>query len=86
MQINAYQDTHTQPFNSFCPGQPEQASTRRNTHSLTPNLIIGHPLSSSNIYKDPWHPLCSFYVLDNPLGQPLSRSSLVSLHTKKAQK
>ena len=46
-------------------------------HPLTPILIIGH--SSSSIYNDPWHPLCSFYVLDNPLGQPLSRSSLVFL-------
>ena len=71
--------THTQPFNGFCPGQPGQASTRRNTHPLTPNLIIGHRLSSSSIYNDPWHPLCSFYVLDNPLAQPLSRSSLVFL-------
>ena len=43
------------------------------------NLIIGHPLSSSSIYNDPWHPLCSFYMLDNPLGQPLFRSSLVFL-------
>ena len=39
--------------------------------------MIGHPLSSSSIYNDQWHPLCSFYVLDSPLEQPLSRSSLV---------
>jgi len=38
-------------------------------------LIIGHPLSSSSIYSDQ----CSFYVLDSPLVQPLSRSSLVFL-------
>ena len=41
--------------------------------------MIGHPLSSSSIYNDPWHPLCSVYELDSPLGQPLSRSSLVFL-------
>ena len=35
--------------------------------------------SSSSIYNDPWHPLCSVYELDSPLGQPLSRSSLVFL-------
>ena len=29
--------------------------------------------------QDPWHPLCSFYVLDYPLGQPLSRFSLLFL-------
>ena len=54
------------------------------THPLTPILIIGHPLSSSSIYNDQRHPLCSFYVLDSPLVQPLSRSSLVldpQLHT-----
>jgi len=48
---------------------------RRNIHPLTPILIIRHPLSSSSIY----YPLCSFYVLDSPLGQPFSRSSLVFL-------
>ena len=42
-------------------------------------MIIGHPLSSSSIYNDPWHPLCSVYELDSPLGQPLSTSSLVFL-------
>ena len=43
------------------------------THPLTPIQIIGHPLSSSSIYNDQWHPLCSLYVLDSPLVQPLSR-------------
>ena len=46
---------------------------------LTPILIIGHPLPSSSIYNDPWHPLCSVYELDSPLRQPLARSSLVFL-------
>jgi len=78
-QHKKFSNTHTQPFNGFCPGQPGCAGTKRNTHPFTPNLIIGHPLSSSSIYNDPWHPLCSFCVLDNPLAQPLSRSSLVIL-------
>jgi len=55
--------------------QDTQASTRRNTHPLTPILIIGHPLSTSSIYYDPQHHLCSVYVLDSPLWQHLSRSS-----------
>ena len=38
-----------------------------------------HPLSPSSIYNDQWHPLCSFYLLDSPLVQPLSRSCLVFL-------
>jgi len=60
--------THTHTHNrltAFCPRQPGWTGTRRNTHPLTPILIIGHPLSSSSIYNDPWHPLCSVYVLDN---------------------
>jgi len=51
--------THTHTHNSltaFCPGLPGKAGTRRNIHPLTPILIIGHPLSSSSIYNDPWHP------------------------------
>jgi len=74
--------THTHTHNrlrAFGPGQPGKAGTRRNTHPLTPILIIGHPLSSSSIYNDQWHPFCSFYVLDSPLVQPLSTSSLVFL-------
>ena len=47
--------------------QDTQAGTRRNTHPLTPILIIGHPLSTSSIYYDPQHHLCSVYVLDSPL-------------------
>ena len=72
--------THTHTHNRLTAfvwdnlGKPQ-----KNTHQLTPNLIIGHPLSSSSTYNDSWHPLCSFYVLDNPLRQPLSRSYLVFL-------
>jgi len=47
-------------------------------------MIIRHPLSSSSIYNDQWHPLCSVYVLDSPLVQPLSRSSVTcpKVHVK----
>ena len=70
-------DTHTHTHNcltAFVRGNPG-----RPVPEETPNLIIGYPLSSSSIYNDPRHPLCSFYVLDNPLGQSLSRCSLVFL-------
>jgi len=66
--------THTHTHNrltAFCPGLPGHARTRRNIHPLTPILIIGHPLSSSSIYNNPWQPLCSVYELDSPLVQPL---------------
>ena len=73
-------DTHTHNrLTTFCPGLPGWAGTRGNIHPLTPILMIGHPLSSSSIYNNPWHPFCSVYELDSPLGQPLSRSSLVFL-------
>jgi len=45
-------------LSGFCLGQPEWASTRRNVHSLTPILVISHPLSASFISYDPWHPPC----------------------------
>jgi len=64
--------THTQPFNGLW-----SAGTRRNTHPLTPILIVGHPLSTSSIYCDPLHPLYSVCMLDSPFWQPLSRSSLI---------
>jgi len=35
---------HTQTFNGLWTGLPGQAGTRRNTHPLTPILIIGHQL------------------------------------------
>jgi len=62
---------HTYTHNrltAFGPGQPGYAGNRRNTHPLTPILIIGHPLSNSSIYNDQWHPLCSFYVLEAGTG------------------
>ena len=79
---NDINNTHTHTHNHltfFGPGLPGWASTRRNTHPLTPILVIGHPLSTYSIYYDPWHPLCSVYELDCPLWQPLFRSSLVFL-------
>jgi len=61
--------THTQPFNGLLSGttwvgwyQKKHLPTRTSP-------------SSSSIYNDPWHPLCSVYELDSPLGQPLSGSS-----------
>ena len=66
---------YTQPFNGLWSGTTRVGRYQKK-HPLTPILIIGHPLSSS-IYNDQWHPLCSVYVLDSPLIQPLSRSSLV---------
>ena len=72
-----YTNNRLTAFGLRLPGT--KAGTRRNIHQLTPILIIGHPLSTSSIYNDQWHPLCSVYELDSPLGQLLSRSSLVFL-------
>ena len=71
--------THTnvyRPLVQDSPGRPVPEETLTHSQSI---LIIGHPLSSSSIYNEQWHPLCSFYVLDSPLVQPFSRSSLVFL-------
>jgi len=46
----------------FCPGQAGWAVTRRNIHSLTPIVIVNHPLSASSIYYDPWHPPCWIHI------------------------
>ena len=48
------------------------------TLPLTPILIIGHPLSSSSIYNNQWHPLCSVYVIDSPLVQLLWQQTNIS--------
>ena len=42
-------------------------------------MVISHPLSASSIYYDPWHPLCSIYVLDSLFARSLSKFSLVCL-------
>ena len=73
------QHTHTTVKRPFVQDYPGRPVPEKNIHPLTPVLIIGHPLSTSSIYNDPWHLLCSVYELDSLLGQPLSRSSLVFL-------
>jgi len=57
---------------ALCLGLPGWAGTRRNIHPLKPILIINHHLSASSIYCDPWHSLCSIYVLESLFVQPLS--------------
>jgi len=48
------QHTHTHNrLTAFDPGLPGLVGTKRNTHPLTPILIIGHPLSTSSIYYAP---------------------------------
>ena len=64
--------THTLYYSSgFCPGLPGLAGTRRNIHPFTPIMVISHPLSSSSIYYNPWHPPCSIYVPDSLFPQSL---------------
>jgi len=77
-RTHTHAHTHTQPFNGLWFGTTRVGRYQKK-HPLTPILIIRHPLSTSSIYNDQWHPLCSFCVLDSPLVQPLSRSSLVFL-------
>ena len=70
--------THTQPFNS-------RWSRTTRVGRYQKKLTHSHPSWSSDIlYQLPpftiiYSNLCSVYVLDNPLWQPLSRSSLVFL-------
>ena len=71
--------THTQPFNGLLSGttrvgryQKKHSPTHTHPDHRTSFIIF-------SIYNDPLHPLCSVYELDSPLGQPLSRSSLVFL-------
>ena len=71
--------THTQPFNGLWSGTTRVGRYQKKHSPTHTHPDIGHPLSYSSIYNDPWHPLCSVYELDSPLGQPLSRSSLVFL-------
>ena len=72
---------HTQPFNGLLSGttrvcryQKKHSPTHTHPDHRTSFIIFLHLQ-----YNDPWHPLCSVYELDSPLGQPLSRSSLVFL-------
>jgi len=80
MTLSLWFHTHTHPtFNGLWSG-----TTRVGRHQKKHSPTHAHPdhrnpLSSSSIYNDQWHLLCSFYVLDSLLVQPLSRSSLVFL-------
>jgi len=76
--LNATTTTISQ-LSGLCPGQPGWAGTRRNIHSLTPIVVINHPLSASSIFYDPWHPSCSIYVPDSRFQQSVSKFSLVYL-------
>ena len=62
--------THNR-FSALCLWLPRWAGTKRTIHPLTPILIIRHPLLTSSIYCNPWHPPCSTCVLDSPFPQPL---------------
>ena len=71
--------THTQPFNGPWSGttlvgryQKKHSPTYTHPDHQTSFIIFLHLQRN-----DLWHPLCSFYVLDSPLVQPLSRFSLV---------
>ena len=75
LRLSWCQNTHT----ALCPRLIGWAGTWRKIHPLTFILFTRYPLWTSSSYYDPWHPLCSIYVLDSPFPQPLSRSSLVFL-------
>jgi len=79
----AHTHTHTTVLRlyGFFPGQPCWAGTGRNIHSLTPIVVINHPLSASSVYYDPLHPPCSIHAPDNLFPQSLSKFSLVYLLT-----
>jgi len=79
LKHSTHTHTHTQPFNGLWSGTTQVGRYQKKHSPTQPILIIGHPLSCSSIYNDQWHPLCSFYMLDSPLVQPLSTSSLVFL-------
>jgi len=46
-------DNNNNRLTAFGLGLPGYAGTRRNTHPLTPILIIGQPLTPFSIYNDP---------------------------------
>ena len=66
-----------QPFNGRLSGTTRVGRYQKKHSPLTPILVNVLPLSPFSICSGPWHPLYSAYVLDSPLEQPLSRSSLV---------
>ena len=73
----AHNNQQQQPFNGHLSGTTRVGRYQRNIHPLTPILVNVLPLSPFSICNGPRHPLYSAYVLDSPLKQPLSRSSLV---------
>jgi len=75
LKTHTHTHTHTQPFNGLLSG-----TTRVGRYQKKHSPTHTHPdHRTSFIIFHQWHPLCSFYVLDSPLVQPLSRSSLVFL-------
>ena len=67
--------THTHTHNRLTAfGSDYRVGQYQKKHSPTHT----HPDHRTSYY-DPQHPRCSVYVHDSPLGQPLSRSSLVFL-------
>ena len=60
-----------------------QVSQYQKKHSptipLTPIVVINHPVSTSSIYYDQWHPPCSIYMPDSLFVQCLSKFSFVYL-------
>jgi len=74
-------NTHTHTHNRFTALWILLGTTRVSryqkqtfTHSLTPIVIINHPLSASSIYYDPWHPLFNLRA-----WQSFSNFSLIHL-------
>jgi len=62
-------------------GTTRVSRCQKNIHPLwplTPILAINHPLSSSSIFYDPWHPPCSIYMPDS-LFHNLCPSFLLSV-------
>jgi len=49
----------------LCPRQPGWDGTRENILSLTPIVVINHPLSASSIFYDLWYPPFSIYMPDS---------------------
>ena len=74
----AVQQQQQQPFNGRLSGTTRVGRyQKKHSPALAPILVNVLPLSPFSICNGPWHPLYSAYVLDSPLEQPLSRSSLV---------
>jgi len=80
INFSNYTHTHTQPFSRLWSGttrvgryQKQHSPTHTHPDHRTSFIIFLHFTTINGIL------FCSFYVLDSPLVQPLSRSSLVFL-------